>query len=188
MWKDTKRVYISGMTNWVTPEPMLAQPAATPLASPTTGPENMELIQNWLATKLASEKPTRKRIRMNDFGDDTRDMERMTGAVRRESVAEATRGPTRSHAGPMAKREKMEPTKEAMPALPISVSVRLRSSRMMGMRGGIEKVEKKQEKRESHERWKARMWGGAIERGRISVAFESSSALTGKEKVGAFPD
>lgn len=81
----------------------------------------------------------------------------MMGAVMRESVAEAMRGPTRSHAGPMARREKMEPTKEAMPALPISISVSLRSSRMMGMRGGMEKVEKKQEKRESHARWKASM-------------------------------
>ncbi|KAA8530214.1 hypothetical protein F0562_004923 [Nyssa sinensis] len=62
------------------------------------------------------------------------------------------RGPTRSHAGPIARREKMAPTKEAMPALPISVSVRLRSWRMMARSGGMEKVEKKQEKRESHAR------------------------------------
>lgn len=79
------------------------------------------------------------------------------GAVMRERVAEATRGPRRSHTGPMARREKMEPRKEAMPAVPTSVSVRLRSWRMMGMRGGMENVEKKQEKRESHARWKARM-------------------------------
>jgi hypothetical protein len=52
----------------------------------------------------------------------------------------------------MARRENMEPTKEAMPALPISVSVSLRSSRMMGKSGGMEKVEKKQENRESHAR------------------------------------
>lgn len=110
-------------------------------------------------------------MRMNDSGDDTKDMARMIGAVRRESVAEATRGPTRSHVGPMARREKMEPTKDAMPALPISLAVRLRSSRIIGRRGGIEKVEKKHEKRESHARWKARMWGGAIEKSRNSVAF-----------------
>lgn len=188
MWRDVKKVYMSGMTNWVTPEPMLAQPAASPLASPTTGPENMELIQNWLETKFASEKPTRKRIRMNELDDDTRDTESMAGAVRIERVAEETRGPTRSHAGPMAKREKMAPRKEAMPALLISVSVRLRSSRMTASRGGIEKVEKKQEKRESHARWKARMWGGAKEKGRIWVAFEPSSASTGKKKDGAFSD
>ena len=95
---------------------MFAHPAATPLASPTTQPENMELIQNWLATKFASEKPTRKRTRMKEFGDETRHIESIAGAVRRESVADATRGPTRSHTGPMAKREKMEPAKEAMPA------------------------------------------------------------------------
>jgi hypothetical protein len=82
---------------------------------------------------------------------------KMIGAVRRESVAEAMRGPIRSHAGPMARREKMEPAKEAMPAWPISVSVRLRSSRMIGRRGGMEKVEKKHEKSESHARWKASM-------------------------------
>uniref|UniRef100_A0A2P2IH23 Uncharacterized protein n=1 Tax=Rhizophora mucronata TaxID=61149 RepID=A0A2P2IH23_RHIMU len=52
----------------------------------------------------------------------------------------------------MAKREKMEPTKEAMLAMPMSVSVSLRSSRIMGRSGGMEKVEKKQEKSESHAR------------------------------------
>lgn len=84
-------------------------------------------------------------------------MARMIGAVRRERVAEAMRGPNRSHAGPMARREKIEPTKEAIPAWPISASVRLRSARMMGRRGGIEKFEKKHEKSESHARWKASM-------------------------------
>ena len=84
-------------------------------------------------------------------------MARMIGAVRRERVAEAMRGPNRSHAGPMARREKIEPAKEAIPAWPISASVRLRSARMMGRRGGIEKVEKKHEKSESHARWKASM-------------------------------
>lgn len=114
--KDMMREYMSGMTNWVTPEPMFAHPAATPLASPTTQPENMELIQNWLATKFASEKPIRKRTRMNEFGDEIRLIESIAGVVSRDSVAEATRGPTRSHTGPMARREKIEPAKEAMPA------------------------------------------------------------------------
>lgn len=121
------REKMSGIISWVRPEPILAQPAATPLARPTVQPENMELIQNWLDTKLASEKPMKKRRTMKDRGDVIREVERTIGAVRRESVAEATRGPKRSHAGPMARREKMAPVNEAMPALPISVSVRWRS-------------------------------------------------------------
>ena len=124
MFKDTMREYICGMTNCATPAPTLAHPAATPLASPTTHPENMELIQNWFATKFARQNPTRKRTRINDVGEVTKQVDKMTGAVTRESVAEAMRGPTRSQAGPMARREKMEPMKEAMPALPMSVSVR----------------------------------------------------------------
>ena len=84
----------------------------------------MELIQNWFATKFARQNPTRKRTRINDVGEVTKQVDKMTGAVTRESVAEAMRGPTRSQAGPMARREKMEPMKEAMPALPMSVSVR----------------------------------------------------------------
>lgn len=79
-------------------------------------------------------------------------MNNTTGAVTRETVADATRGPKKSQTGPMARREKMEPTKEAMPAWPISACVRLSSSRMIGMRGGTEKVEKKQANRESHAR------------------------------------
>lgn len=148
---------MSGMTNCVTPEPAFAQPAETPLARPTTEPENMEVIQYWLATKFASEKPTRKRMAMKDSGEETKAVARMAGAVRRESVAEAMRGPTRSHAGPIARREKTEPAKAATPAWVMSVLVRLRLSRMTGRSGGIEKVEKKHEKSESHARWKARM-------------------------------
>ncbi|KAL3526078.1 hypothetical protein ACH5RR_014450 [Cinchona calisaya] len=101
------------------------------------------------------------------------------GAVRSESAADTKRGPKRSHAGPIARREMMDPRKEAMPALPTSEEERLRSFLMMGRSGGMEKVEKKQEKRESHARWKARMWGEDIENGRNSVALWSES--TGKE-------
>lgn len=97
-------------------------------------------------------------------------MDKIAGAVRRETVAEARRGPKRSHAGPIARREKIEPRKEAIPALPTSEGVRLRSFLMMGRSGGMEKVEKKHEKRESHAKWKARMWGDDIENGRNSVA------------------
>lgn len=156
--------------SWVRPDPTLAQPAATPLAWPTTEPENMELIQNWLETKFARENPIKNRTRMNDLGEEMKAVERTTGAVRRERVAVAIRGPTTSQVGPMARREKMEPAKEAMPAALTSVSVRPRSSRITGRRGGIEKVEKKQQKRESHARWKESMWGRDMESGRKTVA------------------
>lgn len=174
-----KREYKTGMKICVKPEPTLAQPAATPLATPTTHPENMELIQNWFATKFAREKPMKKRMTIKAQGVDTRDMDSTTGAVRRESVADAKRGPKRSHAGPMARREKIEPRKEAMPALPMSEAVRLRSFLMMGRSGGMEKVQKKVEKRDIHARWKARMCGGDIVNGRNSVALLSES--TGNE-------
>lgn len=94
---------------------------------------------------------------MNDKGEEMKAAERMIGAVMRERVAEAKRGPKTSHAGPMARREMMEPAKAAIPAVPTSEGERWRSSRIMGRRGGMEKVEKKHEKRESHARWKARM-------------------------------
>lgn len=64
---------------------------------------------------------------MKESGVEMNKAERTTGAVRRERVAEAIRGPTRSQIGPMARREKMEPTKEAIPAFPMSVEVSLRS-------------------------------------------------------------
>ncbi|KAF5746883.1 hypothetical protein HS088_TW06G01059 [Tripterygium wilfordii] len=82
----------------------------------------------------------------------------------------------------MARREKIEPTKDAIPARPMSVSVRLRSSRMIGMSGGIEKVERKQEKSESHARWKARICGDTSESGRNTVALKLES--TGSAKFG----
>lgn len=130
-WVRLKFVFniekITGITNWVRPEPTLAHPAETPLASPTVHPENMELIQNWLATKLASEKPTKNRSKMNDNGEEMNVADRRMGAVMRERVAEARRGPKRSQAGPMARREMMEPAKAAMPAVPTSVGERLRS-------------------------------------------------------------
>lgn len=94
---------------------------------------------------------------MKLFAEEIREVERTTGAVRSDSVAEATRGPKTSQAGPIARREKIEPTKEAIPAVPISVWVRLRSLRITSRSGGIAKVEKKHENRESHARWKARM-------------------------------
>lgn len=112
----------------------------------------------------------RKRTAMKVRGDETRDADRTMGPVRRETVADARRGPKRSQAGPIARREKMEPRNDAIPAVPTSEAVRLRSFLMMGSSGGMEKVEKKQEKRESHARWKARMWGEDIENGRNTMA------------------
>jgi len=94
---------------------------------------------------------------MKLFAEEIREVERTTGAVRSDRVAEATRGPNTSQAGPIARREKMEPMKEAIPAVPMSVWVRLRSLRITSRSGGIAKVEKKQENRESHARWKALM-------------------------------
>lgn len=91
-------------------------------------------------------------MRMKEVGDETKAVAKTTGAVMRESEAEAIRGPTRSHTGPMARREKIEPTKAAMPAVPTSVAERLRSLRITGIREGMEKVERKQAKRESHAR------------------------------------
>lgn len=63
----------------------------------------------------------RNRTNMKLFAEEMRQVERTTGAVRRDRVAEAIRGPYMSHAGPIARREKMEPMKEAIPALPMSV-------------------------------------------------------------------
>lgn len=170
------------MSNWASPAPILAQPAETPLAKPTIDPENMELIQNWFATKFANEKPTRNLIKINECGELINEVARIAGAVRSERVAEAIRGPTRSQIGPMAKREKIEPTKEAIPAAAIVDWVRFRSWRMIGMSGGIEKVEMKQAKSDSQARWKARMCGLVKEKGRNTVALLSSS--TGRENGG----
>lgn len=107
---------------------------------------------------------------MNDLADEMRETERTAGTVRRETAAEAARGPKRSQAGPMARREKTDPEKEATPAAPTSAAERRRSRRMAGRREEMEKVEKKQEKREIQARWKARMCGGEIENGRNWVA------------------
>ncbi|KAI3790771.1 hypothetical protein L2E82_04062 [Cichorium intybus] len=54
------------MTNYARPDLTLAHVAATLLASPTVHPENMELIQNWIAYESASEIPTKKRSNMNN--------------------------------------------------------------------------------------------------------------------------
>lgn len=87
---------------------------------------------------------------MKDVGEETNAAERIAGAVRIERIAEEVLGPMRSQSGPIARREKIEPAKEAIPAADTVESERLRLEEMTGTRGGIEKVEKKQEKSESH--------------------------------------
>lgn len=89
---------------------------------------------------------------MKEAGEETNAAERMAGAVRRERIAEEVRGPMRSQRGPMARREKIEPAKEAIPAADTVAAERPRSEEMTGMSGGMEKVEKKQEKSESQAR------------------------------------
>lgn len=142
----------SGMMSCVAPPPKLPQPPEIPLAVPTTCPENMELIQNCVETKVANEKPVKNRTRRNEIGDEMIEVKQTAGAVRRISEAEARRGPNKSQAVPMAIRAKTAPETDAIPALPMSVDVRLRLSRMIGSRGGAAKLETKQEKKEIQER------------------------------------
>lgn len=52
-----------GMMSWVAPPPRFPHPPESPLAEPTTGAENMELIQNCVDTKVAREKPVKNRTR-----------------------------------------------------------------------------------------------------------------------------
>ena len=89
--------------------------------------------------------------------------------------AEARRGPTKSQAVPMAIRAKTAPETDATPAFPMSVAVRLRLSRMMGRRGGAAKLDTKHEKKETQDKWKALMWGLAIENSLNSVDLCSES-------------
>lgn len=142
----------SGIISCVAPPPKFPQPPATPLAVPTTGGENMELIQNWVDTKVAREKPTKNRRRRKEIGDEAIENKNTAGAVRSMSEADARRGPNKSHAVPMASRAKTAPETEAIPALPISVAVRSRLSRIMGIRGGAAKVDTKQRKKENHDK------------------------------------
>ena len=64
------RAKTRGMMSCVAPPPRLPHPPATPLAVPTTLLENMELIQYWVETKVAKEKPVKKRTRRNEVGDE----------------------------------------------------------------------------------------------------------------------
>ncbi|CAI0429447.1 unnamed protein product [Linum tenue] len=135
------------MTSWVAPPPRFSHPAATPLAVPTTGDENMELIQNWVETKVARENPVKNLTRMNETVEETMGVKNTAGTVIRTREAEASRGPTRSQAVPITMRAKAAPVTEAMPPYPISTQFW-----MIGSKGGAAKVETKQAKKETQER------------------------------------
>lgn len=165
--------------SWVAPPPKLPQPPDTPFAVPTTGEENIELIQNWVETKVASEKPVKKRTRRKETAELITAVQNTTGAVASMSDAVASRGPKRSHAVPMTILANTAPETAAMPALPMSVAVRLRLSRMTGSRGGAANDETKQQKKENQARWNARMCGAAAEKRRNSVALCSESTGMG---------
>lgn len=72
-----------------------------------------------------------------------------------------------------------------MPALPISVFVRFRLSLMMGTKGAAAKVEIKQVKKESQERWKVVMCGFAKERRLKTLALCSESTGSLNFAVGS---
>lgn len=57
-----------------------------------------------------------------------------------------------SQTAPITSLEKIQPETEAIPALPMSLFLRLRLSLMMGTRGAAANVEMKQVKKESQER------------------------------------
>ncbi|KAF5179530.1 hypothetical protein FRX31_030884 [Thalictrum thalictroides] len=75
----------------------------------------MEVIQNWLATKLANEKQIKNLTRMNSLVDGTSEVAKTIGTVTMLLKHDE------DQRGPKASLEKMEPTNEAIPALPIYV-------------------------------------------------------------------
>lgn len=113
--------------------------------------------------------------------DETNDMQNTVGADSMIKNAQAYRGPSKSQAAPITRREKMLPETDAMPAFPISCFVRFRLSRMIGIRGAAAKVEMKQVKNEIQERWKVVIWGFAKELILKTVALCSES--TGKVNI-----
>lgn len=141
-----------GMISWVAPPPRFPQPPENPLAEPTTGAENIELIQNCVDTKVASEKPVKNRTRRYEVAELMMEVKYTNGAVRRIIEAEARRGPTKSQAVPIATLAKTAPDTDATPAFPMSVAVRLRLSRIIGRRGGAAKLDTKHEKKEIHDK------------------------------------
>lgn len=61
--KSWMRENTRGMMSCVAPPPRFPHPPASPFAEATTLVENMELIQNCVETKVAKEKPVKKRTR-----------------------------------------------------------------------------------------------------------------------------
>lgn len=94
----------------------------------------------------------KKRTKRYDVAEFAMEEKNTAGAVRRMRDEEARRGPNRSQALPITTRAKTAPETEAIPALPMSVAVSPRLSRMTGKSGGAAKVETKQAKKEIHER------------------------------------
>ncbi|KAL3819259.1 hypothetical protein ACJIZ3_005164 [Penstemon smallii] len=151
--QDPSSIYeVASIISCVAPPPRFPQPPASPLAVPTTREENNELIQNWVDTKVARENPVKKRTKRNDIGELATEEQYTAGAVIKVRLAEARRGPNKSQADPMATRANTAPATAAIPALPISVDVRLRLSRIIGNRGGAANVETKHAKKEIQER------------------------------------
>jgi hypothetical protein len=101
--------YTRGMINWVAPPPKLPQPAANPFAVPTILLLNMELIQNWHDTNVASENPMKNRTVMNPEMELTVAMEYTAGEMIITRNAHPYRGPIKSHTVPINRRDKIEP-------------------------------------------------------------------------------
>lgn len=76
----------------------LTQPAARALADPTTLVLNMEVHQNWQATKVAREKPMNRRETMKPAALVHRPMQYTAGAVRPMHSPMPKRGPLTSAA------------------------------------------------------------------------------------------
>lgn len=79
----------------------------------------------------------------------------------------------------------MLPETEAIPAFPMSFLVRLRLSRMMGTSGAAAKVEMKQVKKESQDRWNVTICGLANVRRLKTLALCSESTGSANFAVGS---
>jgi hypothetical protein len=110
------------------------------------------LIQYWHDTNVARENPIMKRTARYPPAEFTNDMQNTVGAESMIRNAHPYRGPKRSQTAPITSLEKMLPETEATPALPMSLLVKLRLSRMIGTRGAAAKVETKQVKKDIQER------------------------------------
>jgi hypothetical protein len=130
-------------------------------------------IQCWLATKLARERPATKRSTTNPAGDDA--VTATASVARRLANPDARRGPRRSHAGPMVSLPTSVAEREPTAAAGASEGVSTSAGRSAGRMGGAAKAAKKQAKRESEARWNACVCGDNSDRGRRSVALNSSS-------------